>query len=75
MPQCDLKVIMTYSDSCLFVTMLFFYCFLFIISINRQLKPETSDSPLKASACCSIDSLTIFQKHSDTAMLRFSVVI
>ena len=30
---------------------------------------------LKASACCSIVSRTIFQKHSDTAKLRFLVVI
>lgn len=30
--------------------------------------------PLKASACCSTDSLTIFQKQSDTARLKFFVV-
>ncbi len=30
---------------------------------------------LNASACCSTVSLTIFQKHSDTAKLRFLVVI
>ena len=31
--------------------------------------------PLKASACCSIELVTIFQKHSETAILRFRVVI
>lgn len=31
--------------------------------------------PLKRSACCSIDSLTIFQKQLDTAKLKFCVVI
>ena len=32
-------------------------------------------APLNASACCSTVSRTIFQKMSDTAMLRFPVVI
>jgi hypothetical protein len=30
--------------------------------------------PLKASACCSTDALTIFQKQSATAKLRLCVV-
>lgn len=29
---------------------------------------------MKTSACCSTDSLTIFQKQSETARLRFFVV-
>lgn len=43
------------------------------VCLSNKFKHLINTLPLKASACCSADAFTIFQKQSDTAKLRFRV--